>query len=105
MTTSGENYVKLVGYIKYRELASYNDYSNFKCKLAIPINESFQYIKVAAWGDLAESLAELPEGTCVKIHGHIEETSYSSKCKYCSGPLKVYWTNVVVDNYIIIEEI
>ena len=70
--------------------------------MAVPIDESFQYIKVAAWGSLAESLSELSNNTWIKIHGHIEETSYDSKCKYCGGPAKAYWTNVVIDNYIVL---
>ena len=102
MSILGENFVKLIGIIKYKEVSTYNDYLNFKCKLAVPINESFQYIKVAAWGSLAESLAELPNDTWIKVHGHIEETSYDGKCRYCNGSSKAYWTNVVIDNYIVL---
>lgn len=102
MSILGENFVKLIGIVKYKEVSTYNEYLNFKCKLAVPINESFQYIKVAAWGSLAESLAELPNDTWIKLHGHIEETSYDSKCRYCNGPSKAYWTNVVIDNYIVL---
>ena len=100
----GDNFVKLVGKIKYKEVSSYNDYLNFKCKLAIPINDTFQYLKVSAWGDLAEALSELPNDTYIKVIGHIEETSFDSKCKYCNGPSKTYWTTVVVDNFIVLGD-
>lgn len=103
MNILGENIVKLVGKITYREANIYNDSLSFKCKLAIPINDKFQYVKVSAWGKLAEALAELPNGTYIKIFGHIEETSFETKCKYCQGPSRVYWTNVAVDNFIVLD--
>jgi len=102
MNILGENYVKLIGKIKYKEVNTYQDYLSFRCKLAVPINEEFQYVKVSAWGPLAESLSELPNDTWIKIHGHIEESSFDSKCKYCRGLSKTYWTSVGIDSYIIL---
>ncbi len=102
MNISGENIVKLVGKISYREVSIYSDITNYKCKLALPIDDKFQYVKIGAWGKIAEALAELPNGTYIKLFGHIEETSYDTKCKYCQGPSKAYWTNVVVDNFIVL---
>ena len=102
MHISGENFVKLVGKIKYKEFSYYNDYLNFKCKLAIPLGESFQFIKLSACGDIAEALNDLSEDTFIKVLGHIEEVSYDNKCRYCKGPYKSYWTNVVVDNFIVL---
>ncbi len=103
MNILGDNIVKLVGKIKYKEVNFYNDVANFKCKLAVPTEDSFQYIKIGAWGKIAELLAELPNDTYIKLFGHIEETSYDTKCKYCQGPQKVYWTNVIVDSFIILN--
>ena len=102
MNILGENVVKLIGKIKYKEINTYNDSVNFKCKLAIPTEDAFQYIKISAWGDIAELLADLPNDTYIKLFGHIEETSYDSKCRYCQGPQKVYWTSVVVDSFILL---
>ncbi len=102
MITLGDNIVKLSGKIMYKEVNVYNDSTSFKCKLAVPIEDAFQYIKIAAWGKNADALALLPNGTFIKLFGHIEETSYETKCKYCQGPQKVYWTNVMVDNFIIL---
>ena len=102
MNILGENFVKLIGKIKYKEVNTYEGNLNFRCKLAVPIDDKFQYIKIGAWGALAESLSELSNDTWVKIHGHIEESSYDVKCKYCQGPSKAYWTSIAVDNYIIL---
>ncbi len=102
MNLLGENFVKLIGKVSYKEVNIYNGNPNFRCKLAVPIEDKFQYIKVGAWGSLAESLAELSEGTWIKLYGHIEESSYDSKCRYCQGLSKSYWTSVNINNYIIL---
>ena len=103
----GENFVSLTGKITYPNLKMVGQNNNnlFNAKLAIPTKTqgNFQYIKITAWGSLAESLSELKEGTFVKVHGHIEERSYDGKCKHCGGFDKKYWTNVVVDNFVQME--
>ena len=102
----GENFVILVGKITYpnfKELDN-NNYM-FKAKLAIPSpdGEGYQYVKIGAWGGLAEDLGILSEGTYVRIHGHIEESSYKAECKQCKWPEKKFWTEVMVDNFVIME--
>lgn len=101
----GENFVLLVGKITY---PSFKELDNggfmFKARLAIPIPESaqqYQYVKVAAWGNLAEDLSLLPKNTFIRLHGHIEESSYNSECKFCKCSDKKYWTEVIIDNFII----
>ena len=105
---TGENFVSLVGKIERGSLKTvgHNNSSLFKANLAIPTqnNGNFQYIKIVAWGVLADGLAELSPGIFVKIHGHIEENSYNGKCRHCGGFDRKYWTNVVVDNFIKMEE-
>jgi hypothetical protein len=54
------------------------------------------------WANDAEDLEQIKNGSWIKIMGHIEEKSYSSQCRYCQGPDKKYWTDVVIDNYIIL---
>jgi hypothetical protein len=103
----GENFVKLTGTIKYPELKTVGagNYSLFKGKLAIPVQDKegrFQYLKIAAWNDLAEALNEVGD-RYITIHGHIEERSYDGKCRHCGGPEKKYWTEVVVDNFVPVE--
>lgn len=103
MNLLGENFVKLVGKISYKQVNEYNGYTSWKCKLAVPIREEFQYIKIDAWGALADQLAELPNGTWIKVQGHIAETSFDSKCKYCQGASRMYWTSVGVDNFVVLQ--
>ena len=103
----GENFVSLTGTIQYPSLKTVgqNNNSLFNGKLAIPTSRgSNQYIKITAWGAMAEAIHEVPEKTFVKIHGHIEERSYDGKCRHCGGFDKKYWTNVVVDNFVALEE-
>ena len=100
----GENFVRLTGKlikIKHKELDN-NGYM-FKATLAIPSQDHdgfYQYVKVGAWGDVAEDLSKLKSSTYVKIHGHIEESSYDSQCRHCQAFEKKYWTEVMIDNFI-----
>jgi hypothetical protein len=107
----GENFVSLQGQIMWPELKTVgaNNSKLFKGKLAIPItdrsgNDRKQYLKIAAWNQVAESLAEVDKDVFIKIHGHIEERSYEGKCKHCQGDEKKYWTEVLVDNFMVAEE-
>jgi single-stranded DNA-binding protein len=104
----GENFVSLVGKIErpsFKTVGQHNS-SLFKANLAIPTQDSnnFQYIKIVSWGTLADGMAEVSPGIFVKVHGHIEENSYNGKCRHCGGFDKKYWTNVVVDNFIKMED-
>ena len=103
----GENFVSLQGKIQYPNLKTVgvNNTSLFNGTLAIPTGDGkHQYIKIAGWNATAEALAEVPKESFVKVHGHIEERSYDGKCRHCGGFDKKFWTNVVVDNFIIVEE-
>lgn len=100
----GENFVCMVGKItkpKFKELDNNN--FMFKATLAIPAFESgYQYVKVGAWGTNAEYLGELKSGTYIKIHGHLEESSYNGTCRHCGGQDKKYWTEIIIDNFKIL---
>lgn len=103
----GENFVSLTGKVTYPNLKTVgmNNNSLLNAKLAISDGKGRnQYIKIAAWGSTAEAISGLSKDTYIKVHGHIEERSYDGKCRHCSGFSKVYWTNVVVDNFIVVEE-
>jgi hypothetical protein len=97
----GENFVNLKGFIQWPELTTVgqNNTSRFKGKLRIPIGDKSQYLKIAAWNNIAEGLGGLADGAFVHIHGHIEERSYDGACKHCNATAKKYWTEVVVDNF------
>lgn len=97
----GENFVSLKGTIQWPEVKEVGDNNKlFKGKLAIPLGDKKQYVKIAAWGNLAEGLSVLDKNAFIHIHGHIEERSYDGACKYCKGVDKKFWTEVVVDNFI-----
>ena len=101
----GENFVSLKGTVLPLKLKTVG-VTNSKLisgRISIPINGKAQYIKISAWGDIAEGLYALPKNNFVHIHGHIEERSYDGNCRHCNGPEKKYWTEVVVDNFVIIE--
>lgn len=102
---AGENFVILVGQISRPSLkqVGQNNISLFKGSLAIPTPKGTkQYIKIGAWGEVAEALNKVQPQFFIKVQGHIEESSYNGKCRHCNGEEKKYWTEVIVDNYIII---
>ena len=100
----GENFVSLKGIVQRPELKTVgqNNTKLFKGKLAIPLGDKFQYVKIAAWANMADGLGDLPKDSFIHIHGHIEERSYDGKCKHCQGTDKRYWTEVLVDNFVIL---
>lgn len=104
----GENYVKLIGKIVYPNLKEIGDNNFlFKSKIRIPTQdekERFQYIKVAAWGSLAEALGTVSSQVDVCILGHIEERSYNATCRHCGGPDKKFWTEVMIDSFVIVND-
>ena len=109
MSIIGENFVTLVGSVSkgtYREVGQFNT-GLFKGSMSIPTAKGHnQYIKIAAWQEIAEALRDISNQAVIKIHGHIEESSYDGKCKHCQAPEKKYWTEVVIDNFIpvVLEE-
>jgi primosomal replication protein N len=105
----GDNFVKLVGKVTKKR---FNEYPSgavlFKCVLAIPtppVFEKLQYINISAWGDMAKALNELNNGTYIKVQGHLEKSSFDTKCRYCNGASRSYWTEVAIDNFLILENL
>jgi len=110
----GNNFVELVGFIKYPELReTRNGNSHFQGKVAVPSSykdfktgeqkDTQRYIKVSAWGDLAQELSTLQDGTPVRIQGIFNERSYDGNCKSCGNAEKKYWTDVLVNNFVVVE--
>lgn len=101
---TGENFVSLTGKLARPELKEFESGAKlFKANLAIPdaLGTSFQYIKIACWGELGQDLYDAKgRGVYFKIHGHIEESSYDGACQHCSGKNKKYYTEVIVDNFV-----
>lgn len=102
----GENFVKLRGKITNSSVKLVGDHNSslFKARLAIPAVDfnGYQYIKISSF-KCAESLGELPAGTFIELHGHIEERDYPGKCRHCGGHDKKFWTEVQVDYFKVVE--
>lgn len=101
----GENFVSLKGQVTNLKLKTVGTYNSIVIngRMTIPINGKAQYIKISAWDSVAEGLNDLSSNSFIHIHGHIEERSYDGKCRHCGGSEKKYWTEVVIDNFVIIE--
>lgn len=103
----GENFVTLTGYITRPnfKIVGQNNTPLFKGSMSIPTAKgSNQFLKIAGWGEIAESLRDTGSQVMIKAHGHIEESSYDGKCRHCGGAEKKYWTEVVIDNFIPVAE-
>lgn len=108
MSSNGENFVILAGYIVDANLKRVgdNESSMLKAKIAIPVKDQvnkYQYIKISAWGFNAELLYALDKSQIVRILGHIEERSFDGNCRLCNGYSKKFWTEVVVDTFTLIK--
>ena len=101
----GENFVSLKGKVLNLNLKTVGNFNSklVNGKISIPIGDKAQHIKISAWGDIAEELSILPKNNFIHMHGHIEERSYDGNCRHCNGSEKKYWTEVVVDNFVILE--
>jgi single-stranded DNA-binding protein len=109
----GNNFVELVGFLNNPQLKeTRNGNYHFQGKVAVPFSykdkatgdqkEGSKYIKISAWGDLAQELSSVSDGASVKVHGVFNERSYDGSCKSCGTPEKKYWTDVLVNNFVIV---
>ena len=114
MSIKGENFVELQGFIQYpKPFTTQRGFTGYNAKLVIPgeytdkgtgeTKETKSYLKISAWNDNAEQLAELKEGTAIKIQGVLQERSYDGNCKSCDATEKKYWTSVLVDNFEVVQ--
>ena len=101
----GENLVYLRGYIKKPEYSIVGPYNSpmFKALLAIPTQEGYQHLKISTFS-CAEGLSKVTQGAPIFIEGHIEDKSFTVRCKHCKGYDKRAWFEVVVDNFKLLEE-
>lgn len=108
----GNNFVELVGYLRYPQVQeTRNGHTKYQAKVAVPFlyrdkqtgeeKEGNNYIKISAWNELAQALAEVEEGTPVRVHGVFNERSYDGNCKECGCIEKKYWTDVLVNNFVV----
>lgn len=110
----GKNEVYLTGFLKYAEVFPTSTGGHrLKAKISVPFvykdkesgmqKEGSKYYKIAAWNDIAEDLGGLAEGTPIEIVGTLNERSYQGNCKSCGADEKKYWSDVVVDNFQVVD--
>lgn len=111
MENSGRNFVELQGVLQDAKFTyTDNGYARFKGTVAVPVRvrnkggedkEVKEFVSVCAWGNLAESMADLQNGEWVKVQGTIQKRSYEAKCS-CGTPTKKYWTDVNLTNFVVL---
>lgn len=109
----GVNSVRMSGYLKYPKLTTTaNGYPKFTGKIAIPISyeragekvDTQVYHNIIGWGPVAEGLGEMLAETPIEIDGALNTRKYDGRCKHCKGTDTKYWTEVQVNNFIILTE-
>lgn len=101
----GENLIYLRGYIKKPEFSVVGPFNSpmFKSLIAIPTEAGYQHLHLSSFS-CAEGLGGLKQGTPVFIEGHIEDKSFTVRCKNCKGYEKRVWYEIIVDNFKVLEE-
>lgn len=110
----GRNEVILKGYLVSPALReTTNGRMHFQGKIAVPYTwvdretnqpvERSKYIKIAAWGEVAQDMGGLEEGTPLEVFGAYNERQYDGTCKACMAPEKKYWTEVLVGSFTVVE--
>lgn len=109
----GLNSVRMKGLLVYPKLTTTaNGFPKFNGKIMVPIKfksgdqekDGKTYHNVCAWGAVAEALGEMLENTPIEIDGTLNSRSYDSTCKGCGAPEKKYWTEVQINNFVILDE-
>ena len=105
MYTVGDNFVRLEGKVSNIKVTTYSSGTSFRATLNINTNlGTCQKIPISGWGDVAEQLSSIKDGTLLRVYGHIETHSYKSNCRHCNGPITSFWTVIGIDYYLILGE-
>ena len=101
----GENLIYLRGYIQKPDYSIVGPYNSpfFKGVLAVPTEDGLQKLHISSF-DCAEQLSLLKEGDPVFVEGHIEDKSFTVRCKHCGGYDKRSWFDIIVDNFKLLNE-
>jgi single-strand DNA-binding protein len=106
-TEEGINRFYLRGALKWPELKEVGERGTplFHAKTVVPFfrpddpsTQKKAYIRIPAWNDLAEGLAQAGEDTVVDVSGHIQERTWTNQ----QGQKRVF-TDAVVTNYVVNE--
>lgn len=102
-SSDGENQFVLQGSVCWPELKQVGESGNslFKCKIKAPYvrddgSTGNSYVKITAWGDIAEALGGFQEGQVVKVTGHIQDRTWTTP----TGQKRVF-TDAVVTNFVV----
>lgn len=102
-SSDGENQFVLQGAVCWPELKQVGESGNslFKCKIKAPYvrddgSTGNSYVKITAWGDIAEALGNFQEGQVVKVTGHIQDRTWTTP----TGQKRVF-TDAVVTNFVV----
>ncbi len=109
-----KNDVVLEGFLKFPELReTKNGHVQFQGKVAVPFSykdkatgeqkEGSRYVKISAWSDLAHQLGAVTDGTPVRVQGTFNDRSYDGNCKDCGSLQKKNWTDVLVNNFVLVD--
>jgi single-stranded DNA-binding protein len=88
------------------------NYPMFRCRIAVPLKHKFpngdeieknNHINLVAWGDMADSMKNLKQGQAIKVIGNLQQRKFDSKCRLCDGPQTVWFTDVLVNNFLEVE--
>jgi len=110
---TGKNEVRMRGFLAWpKPGVTAKGFPKFNGKIAIPVvyktggeeKETKIYHNICAWGNTAEALGEMLEGTPIEIEGTLNSRGYDSSCASCGSGVKKYWTEVQVNNFIIVTE-
>ena len=106
------NFIELRGELKYSSLSTVgNDYYKFQAKMAVPMVYVYDdldglttsmYLKIIAWGEIAEALGEVGDGKTILVSGVLQERSYDGKCRSCGTPERKYWSDILVTNFVVV---
>jgi len=110
----GQNEVYLAGYLKFPKIRqTKNGHTAFSGVIAVPMvittqnsqqTEVTKNVKICAWNEMAEELSELSEGTPIKVQGAYNSRSYEGNCKACGTAETKYWTDVVINNFEVVND-
>jgi hypothetical protein len=111
----GNNYIELEGVLRYPSYIDIKEgFYKFQAKLDVPMVYDFDdgstvlnntLVKVSCFGDLADSLSLVSEGSVIKVTGVLQERSYMGNCRSCGITDRKYWTDVLVDNFVVTKNV
>jgi len=113
MERTGVNFVELRGYIGSMKVSDYerDGYWRVQANISVPVvymgpdgleSEKTDKVLIVAWGSTAEALAEVREGSWLRVTGVITTRQYKDACRFCCSMVVKYVTEVIVTNFVLL---